>query len=644
MKRLVNIAAIILLSAGTMPPSSGADPQAPPVTGDGGTLDFSFDEVGVRSFIKMAGDITGRKFVVSEGVSGKITVIAHRVKRDEIYPLFVTILESVGCSVVEENGIHKVIPLPARKSPDVPVIGAHEAVPASGVVTKVIALKHVSAAELANMLKAKVGGEGGVSALRETNHLVVTDTAESLRRIEKIVSEIDQPGLSRTMEVVRLRFAGAEELAEQLNMALAESWSRGRELKRRLPRAVGTEGAGTVQPMAIPSKHSNSLVLAGTGLQLERLKKLVDKMDVDVPSGRGHLNAIFLKYISAEEAAASIGGLLDKSAAKAKSGDERQIAIQASPEQGALLVDASPGDFEVVRHLIDQLDRASEQVHITVIIAEHSQSEGMNLGVEMTALSMPSEKDDTAVAGSTRLGEDTSGLLDNIQQGLFPRGITVGVARGRRVDSDGNVVSDYPALVTIDALKRRGDFEVLSRTSLEAENNREASIDIVNEIPILRSTIQGGSGTARDVIQNIERQDVGIKLKLKPHIIPGGDVRMELNPTIEAVVESGTSRGDLTPTIAKRGVSTTVTVPNGEMIVIAGLTRTDTTEVVKRVPLLGSIPLLGWLFRHTEQAVEKTNLLILVTPRIVPDRTEARAIMDEWKERTKVRLHEEEGE
>jgi general secretion pathway protein D len=223
--------------------------------------------------------------------------------------------------------------------------------------------------------------------------------------------------------------------------------------------------------------------------------------------------------------------------------------------------------------------------------------------------------------------------MSAIQTGLFPRGLTVGVAHGTRLDGAGNVTVAYPALINIDAVKKNSNFKVLSQTALETQNNQEASVNIVNQIPILKSTVQG-TGATRDVIQNIDRVDVGIKLKLTPHVIPGRQVQMVLNPSIEAVIDPGPSGTAFAPTIAKREVSTTVTVQDGRTIIIAGLTREDKRMVEKRVPLLGSIPLLGWLFRSKADSAERTNLLIFVTPRLVPDAPAANAVMQEWKQKT----------
>jgi general secretion pathway protein D len=242
---------------------------------------------------------------------------------------------------------------------------------------------------------------------------------------------------------------------------------------------------------------------------------------------------------------------------------------------------------------------------------------------------------DTVVQGSSQLSDGADGLMNSIQDGIFPRGITVAMARGVRLNADGDVVSGYPAALNINALQKQGKVRILSSVPLLAQNNKEASVSVVNNIPVLKSTIQGGSGTSRDVIQNIERVDVGIKLKLTPHINPSNEVCMALNPSIEAIIDSGATTGtQFTPTIARREVSTTVTVPDGRTIVISGLIREDRINQVRKIPILGSIPLLGILFRHTVDSVERTNLIIFVTPRVMRNDAAAQAATEEWSRKT----------
>ncbi|MBU1910289.1 MAG: type II and III secretion system protein, partial [Verrucomicrobia bacterium] len=225
---------------------------------------------------------------------------------------------------------------------------------------------------------------------------------------------------------------------------------------------------------------------------------------------------------------------------------------------------------------------------------------------------------------TTALGRSTPGetdqIMDFVTKEVFPQGLSVGVARGTYTDAEGNIVPRIPFLMR--ALAQNRDVRILSSIPLWAQNNTEASLSVVENIPILRSTIEGGSGTARDVIQNIDRMDVGIKLKLTPHVNPQREVLMQLNPSIEAIIDEGPA-DKFAPTIAKREVSTTVTVPDKCTVIISGLIREDVIKVVSKVPILGDIPFLGWLFRSHSSRKQRTNLLIFVTPHIVTDIREA---------------------
>ena len=581
--------------------------------------------------MKVVGEVTGRRFVVDGNIEGAVTVVSPKVPREEVYPLFLSILESVGYSVIEEGGVNRVVPLSGQSTLLGTVVGVDGTVPAKGMVTKVIRLEHVSATMVRSMLSTLGGGTArttGIGAIEDTNHLVVTDTADNIRRLEQVIAEIDHPGLTRVMEVIPLKYAEADELAEEINRALAESLGRASRLKQRL----GNEKPGSAISAVIASPQANALVAVGTGSQVDSIRELVLKMDVDAASGRGRLNAIFLRYIDADDAATSISALLDKRG-DAKSGG-RRLGLQANVSNNALLIDGSPADFETVKQLIEQLDRMPNQVLIDVRILEYSTNDGKDVGFTFAAVDAPEGVGDSVVQGAVALGDQGPAVLNAVQEGVFPGGLTVGVASGIRLDGDGNLVVGYPGVLNIDAIVTEGDFKVVSETTLQAQDNREATIGIVDEIPILSSTIEGGSGASRDVIQNIERIDVGIKLSITPHVIPGSqDVSMELAPSIEAVIESN-SENALTPTIAKRQVSTMVRVANGDTAVIAGLTRRDEHEAISRVPYISRIPVVGQLFRRTVTRNKRTDLLILVTPHITTEASAADAQRERWQRET----------
>ncbi len=591
---------------------------------------FNFEQVDIRLFTQVVGGFIGRRFVVAEDVAGKITVVSPKVSRESAYPLFVGVLESSGFTVQREGEIDRIVRLPERKAGMGAIVADGDEKPLYGLVTRIMHLEHVNASEMRKMLEAQLQRKDAVSALDETNHLIFTDTAESVGRIEELVRILDKPGMARVMEVVALEHADAVSLARQIGAAYAQSQSRAEQLLTRIP---GTDGAAQAAsamsaPTIVPAEHANRLIVTGTARQVEQIRELIRQMDISAPTGRSALNVILLSYLKADDVAKNLTTLLEKSAVQtAASANKRHLSIEAVPANNALLVDAAPEDFLEVKRLVESIDVMPRQVHISVLIAEVASGNAETLGVALTALNAPDSVGNNAFAGASRINADSAsggGVLGEIAQGVFGEGLTFGIAHGSHRDADGNIVADYPAIFNLDMIRRNSKVKILSDTSLGAQNNHPAEVAIVDNIGILESTVSG-SGADRDFIQNIKRQDVGVKVNMTPYIIPGGLVKVELEPSIEAVTDSG-GADQYVPTISKRMVKTTMTVPDGQTIVIAGLTRNDESEVKKKVPLLGDIPLLGWLFRWNTKTATKTNILIFVTPRVMADAADAAAV------------------
>ena len=605
-----------------LPAPVTADPQpsAQSAPQQGTFVNFSFDQVEIKFLVKLVGELTGKKFVIDREIDGKVTVVTPpRIPISEVYPLFLSILEASGCAVSEQEGIFHVFKRERRLTPIAPVVGADDKNGHSGVITKVYRINNLSAAEVKKILDPMVdqGKTGAIGLLESINHLIITDTSENLRRIDQVISQVDKAGMARVIEVYRLQHATASEMAGELNQAIlgasaARSDSAGDRIRQRLPRPADAP-TGTPVPsdtIVVAAPHSNSLILVGTPAQLTDLKRIIASMDVEPKSGHGHLKSIALKYLSAEEAAKSLTTLLARGVDKPQN---QTIAIEASKANNALMVDAAPQDFEMLKQLIEELDKPPHQVLVEVIFAELTMDKGKELGAEFLAAGSPSEGS-TIALGGVNPGEADSALMQRVVSGVIPKGLTFGIAKGSYVDANGNVVERVPALLNIVALNTKGKMKILSNLPLWTQNNHQATVTIGKNIPLLTSTIAGGSGTSRDIIENINRVDVGIKLNVTPHVNPNNEILLKLNPSIEAIIEQTTGGKSFTPTIAKREVTTTITVPDGDTVIISGLIREDTIEKETRVPILGSIPLLGFLFRHTVEELERTNLLIFVTP------------------------------
>ena len=618
------------------PAAASPEPAAAPASASVRTAEsedfllFNFEQVDIRLFTQIVGTFTGRRFVVAEDVAGKITVVSPKVSRESAYPLFVGVLESSGFTVQREGEIDRIVRLPERKTGMGAIVADGDEKPRYGLVTRIMHLEHVNASEMRKMLEAHLQRKDSVSALDETNHLILTDTAEGVQRVEDLVKHLDKPGMARVMEVIPLEHADAVALARQIGAAYAQTQSRAEQLLTRIPGAEGPAQAVSAMsaPTIVSAEHANRLIVTGTAKQIEQIRELVRQMDISAPTGRSALNVVLLSYLKAEDVAKNLTTLLEKSAVQtAAASNKRHLSIEAVPANNALLVDAAPEDFLEVKRLVESLDIMPQQVHISVLIAEIASGDAETLGVAITALNAPDSVGNNAFAGASRLHADSAsgdGILSSISQGVFGEGLTFGIAHGSHLDAAGNIVADYPAIFNLDMIRRNSKVKILSDTSLGAQNNHPAEVAIVDNIGVLESTVSG-SGADRDFIQNIKRMDVGVKVNMTPYIIPGGLVKVELEPSIEAVTDTGGS-DQYVPTISKRMVKTTMTVPDGQTIVIAGLTRNDESEIKKKVPLLGDIPLLGWLFRWNSKSATKTNILIFVTPTIMTDVADAVAV------------------
>ena len=584
---------------------------APELAQRGGEVQFNFEQADIRLVTQIVGKYTGKKFVVPEGVTGKVTILTQgRIPVEEVYPLYLNMLEASGYTVAERGGVHQVVLMSGG-----PALATGSGVD-GGMVTKLIPLMNVNAAEVKKSFEPLVRGgkEGALEVFLPGNHLIVTDTANNVARLEALVAELDKPGSGSTVEMVALKFAGANDVAEQLRATFGATDTAANKINRHFEQVAGGTGSLPTDFTVVAVPQANSLILVGMPLQIAETKRIIEKMDVENPNGFGRLNAIFLKYLSAEEASKSLNALLGKAPAADGVAVQRDIAIEPSVANNALLVDASPQDFEYVKRLVDRLDVVPQQVLVEVLIAEVNMEKGLDLGVEWFGIDSP-DGNGTGAFGRTRYG-DSDSMMSLLTEGTFPQGLAMGVISGTFTGPDGKEYNQIP--MYLKAVAGNRDLKILSNIPLWAQNNLEASVSVVENIPILKSSVEG-SGSDRDYIQNIERLDVGIKLKLTPHVNPDREIQLDLNPSIESVVEESSESLKYTPTIAKREVKTTVTIPDRTTVILSGLIREDTSKITTKVPLLGDIPFLGALFRSTSNAKKRTNLLIFVTPRIVTD-------------------------
>ncbi len=629
-------AAALLAALPPAPASNAAPDSAARDARDGETIAFTFDHVDIHAFAQIVGRFTGRRIAVGDDIDGTVSVVSPAVTRAEAYPRFAAVLESAGYALVAEGDMERVVRLPERDPSGMgSVIEDGAQMPEHGLVSCVLHLKHVSASDMKDLLESQMRRKGAVAVLPETNDIVVSDSASAIRHLKQLVDALDKPGTARSTDVFALQHADAGSVARQLAATFAESQTRAQQLLGRIPPPGGAAAAPVPSmrpPTIVPVEHANRILVSGSARQLETVRELIARLDVPAPAGRSGLHVLPLHYLKAADVSKNITTLLEKFAAgNADPTLARRIAVEAVESANALLVHAQPADCAEVEALVAALDVPPRQVNISVLIAEVSEGDLDRLGVQISALRTPDRVGGVGAGAATRFSDETvsggPGLLSSFASGLYGEGLAFGVAHGSHLDADGNVVADYPAIFDVDAIRQNSAVKIVANPSLGAQNHTKAEVAIVDDIPLTESNVTG-TGDNRDVIQNITRRDVGVKLSIVPHIVPGGMVQMELEPSIEAVTSNAGNGSDYAPTISKRSAKTVATVADGQTIVIAGLTRSDVTNVKRKLPLLGDIPLLGWLFRWTSEQQTRTSLLIFVTPRVLPENGAAGAEAD----------------
>jgi len=595
---------------------------------NGGTVLLNFDQVELKQLIRLVSDNTGKRFIIDDAIAGKkVTLVApEKIPISELFDFSLSILESMGYTAIEKGGAYELVALPARTANAGSFIPGGGVIPNAGFITKVFKLDNVEADPLRKVLEKMVrgGAEGAVQSFPANNTIIVTDTASNLKRVAAMIEDLDQAETASTIEVIKLEHSSATELARTLSNALSASQSAGKAFVNQIRSNTGG-GALPAAITVVPAEQSQSLILVGSPAKIAETKRIIAVLDVEGAAGRGRLNAIHLNYLRAPEISKTLTSLFEKRGAKKEWADT--IAIEADTANNALLIDASPLDYEYIRNLVIDLDRAPKQVLVEVMIAEIGIDRGVDLGVEWSSIDNP-RNGRTTLAGRSRPGaiDEINSLVTDA---AFGQGLSVGLARGVVTGPNGQPVARVPFLLR--ALAQDRDVKILSNVPLLAQDNNEAKVSVVENIPVLRSTIEGGSGTARDVIQNIDRIDVGIQMTLTPRITPDNKVILDLNPSIEAIIDQGDPNQPFTPTIAKREVDTTVTIPDRATVVISGLLREDVIKEERRVPILGSIPVIGNLFKNVSNRKQRTNLLIFVTPTIIADDGTAAEVQRNWE-------------
>lgn len=596
---------------------------------DGVTFDFV--DVDLAAVAKFVSEVTGKNFIFDERVRGNITIIApSKLSVEDAYSLFTSVLKLKGFTLVPAGvDAFKIVPAAEARQSGLEVTTERPPVNES-YIARLISLKYISSDDALRFIQPVVARDGFISSFGPGNLLLVVDSGLNIEKILGILEVIDRPSVSEEPEVVFLRHASAEVVAGMLN-----------EGQGRL-----TAGRpGEMRPGAVADRRLNAVVLFGKKDQKDAMKRLIALLDVPSEEAQSAINVYFLENANAEELANVLVGLMQKVAQPAagkKPGSplEGATGFTITPDKAtnSLIIVAPPAEYQSIVKVVKQLDRRRRQVYVEAMIVEASLDKLRQLGSRWRAIAR-SGGEPVVVGG---VGVIDASAIQTILQGLS--GLTTGglgnfltvpvtQADGTQVDL---TIPGYAALFSLSEF--RDVINVLSTPQILTSDNAEAEIVVGENVPFI-SQRERDITTTGTVLSSIERQDVGITLRITPHITEGDYVKLDIYQEISSVKETpaGIDAAEILttvgPTTTKRATKTAVIVQDSQTVVIGGLMQERQEKTVSKVPLLGDIPILGLLFRHKTISKQKTNLLVFLTPRIVKDAEALRDITEEKKDK-----------
>ena len=574
----------------------------------GTTVTPNYKEADIRQIVEAVGAVTNRNFIIDPRVNAKVTMLSTTPMSPEaFYEAFLSVLEVHGFVAIDSGDVVKIIPDAAARQ--YPTSGAETA---EDMVTRVIEVRNVNAAQLVPVLRPLIPQYGHLAAPPSANMLIISDRAANMQRIIDIVRRIDV-STDEEVEVIRLQHATASELVRVLT-TLAQA-----------PRADGMP----VSLNMVADARTNSVLIGGEKNERLRLRALIAHLDTPLDDG-GATQVRYLRYADAEELATKlqeqISGMraqagAQQGAAQGAGVGNGEASVWADVQTNALVINAPPKTMRALMTIIDKLDIRRPQVLVEAIIVEVTADKTSELGITWA---VDGSNDNNAVGltnfpdagpGVVQLGAALGAGGQTDPTSLIGSGITLGV--GRISDSG----TSFAAILR--ALQGDANTNIISTPSIVTTDNEEASLNVGQEVPFLTGSFSqtGTGGGVINPFQTIQREQIGTKLTITPQISEGSTLILDISQEISSIAPSAQGAVDIITN--QRTIDTTVIVEDGDILVLGGLIEDTLRESEQRVPLLGSIPVLGNLFRTRTTDKVKTNLLVFIRPKILRDSVQA---------------------
>ena len=570
-------------------------------------------DTDIQEFIKFVADVTGTTMVVDPNVKGKVRVISSKpVSQAELYDLFLSILDVQGYTAVRSGQVIRIVPSKDARSSPVPIMEGQAAIGNDEYVTQVIRLDNISAAKLIPVLRPLVPQQAHMAAYAPSNAIIISDIRSNIGRIVDIIERMDRSAI-QTTEIIRLRYGVAEDVVSMLNT---------------LEKSRQGEGADAdKEAVLVADKRTNSVVVTADELSVDRIRKLVTYLDTPLEQS-GNVRVIYLEYADATTTAEVLTRVMQNISRLEEGGSNKRAGsgestIEADEGTNSLIITADTDEMAALEAVIARLDIRRAQVLIEAIIVEMTITEGQELGLQWLFAN------DNGVFGSNvTTDEARRQSAANLAGALIPsdgsedigtREVAASLATIPGTTLGWGVVDESLTMaVILNALESQGNSNILSTPSLLTLDNEEAYITVGSEVPFVTGsyTNTGVGNGASNPFQTIERQSVGVTLKVTPQINDGNAVVLDIVQEVSTLAPSLIASDLITN---ERKIETMVLANDGNIVVLGGLVSDEVKDNSEGVPLLSSIPLLGRLFRTDSVEVTKQNLLVFIRPTIIRD-------------------------
>ena len=573
-------------------------------------------DTDIQEFIEFVADVTETTIVVDPSVKGKVKVISSKpVSKAELYDLFLSILDVHGYTAVRSGAVVRVIPNKNARSAPVDVISGTSVIN-DEYVTQVIRLENVSAAKLIPVLRPLVPQQAHMAAYAPSNAIIISDVRANINRMEEIIARMDQSAVKET-EIIKLKYGVATDVVEML---------------KTLEKSRAGEGAdANDEATLVADKRTNSVVVTADELSIERIKGLIDYLDIPLEQS-GNVRVMYLEYADATEVAEvltrvmqNLSRLDDEATGRNRSANASKSTIEADAGTNSLIITADTDEMAALEAVIARLDIRRAQVLVEAIIVEMEIVEGRELGLQWLFANdsgLYGSNISTSAAQQGRNATIAQAIIpeDSASEDIGVRDLAGALSQVPGTTFGWGVVDQGLTMTTIlNALESQGNANILSTPSLLTLDNEEAFITVGQQVPFVTGsyTNTGAANGVANPFQTIQRENVGVTLQVTPQINEGDSVVMDIVQEVSSISQQVLSASDVITN--ERKIETKVLAKDGDIVVLGGLVKDDIQDSQQGVPLLSDIPVLGRLFRSDVVSVTKSNLLVFIRSTIIRD-------------------------